>query len=247
MPTKGRGPTDSAAEFLQNLLTIEVNMVVKSGLTARKLPPIPVAILEIAGKYYWFLHSLCEELNVDDHDLSGLESQQRKNGTGTFDALRKTAELLMNHDALAPRGSRASDHVIIERIYRTSAFMPNVLERLKKQNDKTDVWDTTLPILMSNFASLRGVRADQGDLAFIRKAWEIGVERVVMQSSLQLDGDIVTRIDSEYISADMRELHNLHLEICRMGVSTWTTMAQLAADFIGGALKSLGRLIGLAH
>ena len=242
-----RKPSASATDFVQSLLAIEVNTVIKSGLTARKMPPIPLAILDIAGKYYWYLESLYREFEPRAEALSKLSPEIRTNGKETFDTLRVSAEHFLNHRELSSFAHRASDHVIVERIYRTCTMMPAVLNRLQLQNQDLCVWDHTRAQLMGQVRSLRGVTADHTDLAFIRKAWEVGTEHVIIQTTVQLDGDIVTRIHPHYVGSEMKQLHALHLELCRTGVATWKTMAKLALDLIQGALAGFGRLLGLAR
>jgi len=43
-------------EVAQHLLTLEINTIVKDNMTARKMPPIPITLLEIAANDYWFIN-----------------------------------------------------------------------------------------------------------------------------------------------------------------------------------------------
>ena len=61
----------------------------------------------------------------------------------------------------------------------------------------------------------------------------MGVEQVVMQTVIQLDGDMISRIQKGYEHAEFRGLQQLHLATCRMGVETWETMTRLVVHFIG--------------
>jgi hypothetical protein len=57
-PPLGGGGREALRELALNLFTIEVSTIVSEGMTARKMPPAPIALIDITGKYYRYLSEL---------------------------------------------------------------------------------------------------------------------------------------------------------------------------------------------
>jgi hypothetical protein len=81
------------------------------------------------------------------------------------------------------------------------------------------------------------------DLALVRKAWEVGVECVIMQTSVQIDGDVLTRISEELLrekEASKRDLiMDAHKRSVEIGLSHWRALVQVAAELVGDAMRKL--------
>lgn len=65
----------------------------------------------------------------------------------------------------------------------------------------------------------------------IRKAWEIGTERIQIQTVVQIDGDVTTRISESFL----RDVNKTLLDIHKDGVMT-------ATGFWQGLVKTLGEM-----
>jgi hypothetical protein len=75
------------------------------------------------------------------------------------------------------------------------------------------------------------------DLTFIRKAWELNTERVMAQTTIQVDGDVVTRISRNLLSeeyAGKRDVilhgHKQSTELC---LAHWQGMVDVAVGLAG--------------
>jgi hypothetical protein len=235
----------------QHLLTLEINTIVKANMTARKMPPIPLTLLEIAADYYWFiddLNQLWQIPGVAGH-LVGLEPENRRNRPETFDALREASTLLMDVIHTAPETSpeehdrRACEYVILERIYYTTSLLPHMIKQLEAANPHPTLWNARRPELLEIYDSAATIHVTIQQLSFIRKAWEIGVETIAVQSTLQLDGDIVTCIQKGYANATYKTLHEMHLGVTRLSIDTWETIVRLVIDLLSGVTESFSRLL----
>ncbi len=71
------------------------------------------------------------------------------------------------------------------------------------------------------------------DLAvLVRKAWDVGLEAVLFQTVIQLDGDMLARM-SDQISLDQRDfLHGLHQQVVGDGTAQWKLLFQTAGELI---------------
>lgn len=75
------------------------------------------------------------------------------------------------------------------------------------------------------------------DLVLIRKVWELGCEQIVMQTIVQLDGDVVTRLSGGLEGEHHRIIHQVHADGVRVATESWRylveTVAGLTRSFLG--------------
>jgi hypothetical protein len=78
----------------------------------------------------------------------------------------------------------------------------------------------------------------QSELVMVRKIWEVGTEVIAMQTVIQVDGDVITRLNPNYLEEKVYEkLSDYHNDGVNMALSYW-------ANLVGIAQALLGRLTG---
>ena len=251
------GSESGFERIARDLLNLEINTIVKGDLSARKMPPAPLAVAEVFTEYYRFLvdiNKVLEKSEVDE-SLRKLGPEAPENGSEAARDLRAAVRLLRNLIAESDRapadgqsGAGSEAHsawdrsFILDRIDLTLCELIPILERLERQS--SGLWGVTQDSLYANVDAAKRLAVPSDDVTFIRKAWEIGVEEVAIQSVIQLDGDVVTRISPRHAGADFGALHTMHLSSCRMGIEMWQALANLVQELIGGALSTFARLFG---
>lgn len=75
------------------------------------------------------------------------------------------------------------------------------------------------------------------ELVTIRKAWEIGTEVIVMQTMIQLDGDVVTRIDPAYVTAEKETIRRIHSDSVTLSLKAWDQLIGLVKEFFEDIVK----------
>ncbi len=70
------------------------------------------------------------------------------------------------------------------------------------------------------------------ELSIIRKAWELGTQEIAMQTVIQLDGDVVTRIQPEFMRGINKDLFDIHNQGVATSIKYWKTLVSLIQDFI---------------
>jgi hypothetical protein len=93
---------------------------------------------------------------------------------------------------------------------------------------------------MTSSQSRSLLRLQPDDLTMVCKMWEVGVEKVVMQSVIQLDGDVITRIQRRYAEQDQRHVFEFHKMSVDLSVRFWGVMANTVAVFLGSLVGILG-------
>lgn len=216
----------------QDAFHLEVNTIAKAGMTARKMPAPPHALLDICGKYYWYLldRARAYELPAVAQTLAPLAPEHRRNGRDSFERIRAACGALLRfaetNDSLV-----GGDRVIIERIMRNAVELSALIERSEKA-DRGDLFDATRAELVAAGPASRDVKLPTDDLTLLRKIWDVGAETVLLQSLIGLDGNVVTRIHEDRIDAASKALRDLHLASTRTAIDTWSTVVKLLASLI---------------
>ncbi len=268
MPDGGWG--DRLKDIGQDLINIEVNTILADGMTGRKMPPYPEALHDIAKRYAQFLCSpvgldvadffqkaaLYEDSDpqtrTTDADAwrpvfngSSDIPEELTNGARDFRWLRWAAmQVIQRHREQGGGNSDLMPEImtIVNRIHRHSGQLELMIDALAEQTKKSGLIGVTrkdlyaaLPEAISTLPDLSAV-----DLTRIRKIWELGVDTIVMQSVLQLDGDIIFRADKNLDLATKASLVAAHRQFVDLGVSHWRSMFELIANLMGAAI---GRLL----
>jgi hypothetical protein len=197
---------DRIESILQDLFSLEVNTILKDGMTATKAPPPAAALRAIANRY-------TEKLSLLSVPRSeGVPPQVTRH---TFELLSKDAgeeaEKLKKLGATltAEDGERL---VMLSRIRDTSTRLRLLVPT-----------GTTITAENEDTTSLDDLN-DQQRLR-IRKAWEVGTEQVVMQTVVYLDGDVITRIHPSF--ADKPSWLGIHQRSVNVSVSFWKGLVDL--------------------
>ncbi|MGF1640468.1 MAG: hypothetical protein ACFCUO_05915 [Rhodospirillales bacterium] len=244
---------DSLITIAEDLFNLEINTVVKDTMTARKMPDPANALVDIAQTYAAELQRLGIPIGyafgTDSPDLgrplrewpsTPLSFGSLSVSVETFDRLRDASVAAQNELAdLLP-----DDRIVLVRIARNSDQIKNLLSRIKGTLEAGGIYGQTRRHINSTLVttgSRTAIPLGPDDRTLLRKIWEIGVEKVVMQTVIQLDGDVITRIQSAYTAPDKRHLFDVHERSVDISVRFWGVMANTVAVFLGSFGALLGR------
>lgn len=197
--------------FLLDLVNIEVNTIIKSGMTAEKMPEPRLAIHRVLVDYAGFLSEA--EVDTDSKlTLDGLPRQAKFEKREAF-ALDQVKDEIRMLSAVAERQHEAAQGT------PRRAVLARIITNLRVLSD------------------LKLDELEMKQRLMIRKMWEIGTEEVVVQTCISLDGDVVTRIDPQLLdkAADLREvLLGVHRESTTISIRFWSALASAATTIIEG-------------
>lgn len=212
------------------LTHIEVNTIIKSNMTGRRMPKPRHALIEIAKRYATRL----AEMGF------GVELGESRPGCfASFDSIRERADeaikTIEKRARIRPLTETAqADLILVYRIKTMSDQLKGILNNLRRRgvvtwdndysHEEVEEKDAPFPL-------------DPDDRVAIRKIWEMGLEQVAMQSVIQIDGDVVTRIQPRYAADANSAVHNVHNESVRMALDVWSQMIGIVKDFFGGLLR----------
>ncbi len=251
-------------EVAHDLLAIEVNTIVKPNMTATRMRNVAHTLLDIIGEYDT---TLLRHEAISKKDDAGTPSSMNLGSGASTDgqsipksqpAVDGKKQPPPSHDLdqeieqLSDRARRA-----IKRWKQQpgdAAASPEaetelyVLNRIRDNCDTIrGLFDSLAQRSSDGRAALRGVsrqNATMRDIALttserlqLRKIWEVGTERVMMQTVIHLNGDVFTRISRQVAEGgpDSSTLLGIHNRGVSMAVDFWGKLS----DIVVGMFKTL--------
>lgn len=210
--------------LFNDLINLEVNLILKEDMTARKMPLTGEAVVDVADSYHAWLarEGLAGELTI--------LARATEPASDWFKGVCGLAARALAARTAAEEPATASA-VVLKRIERNSGQLARIVRGFSPLPAKEgDPW----PALPGTIA--------KEDLLVLRKAWEVSTETVIMQTVAQVDGDIVTRLQPAYAGAGHAATHEAHARFVSTGLEHWRFMFQTLATLASGAFaRLLGR------
>ncbi len=280
---------ESLESVAVGLLSLEVNTIRKSGMSAQKMPDIPIALHSIVGCYDDYLSARGYGVDKDLLEMardrisapppplpdilkklidwrpatSAVASVDMTNGATSFEALRWAAAAALSEDK-ALKGDNAGkpfppeERAVLTRIKSNCRQLTPVILELERKYPPPPNPGPETPVFIGGTleqtaqACFAGSVASPGLLAektrfkttlnvavLVRKMWDIGTETVLAQTSVQVDGDVVTRI-SPLMEAGQRDfLLGLHESSLKIGLGQWQALFSLVTSLISTLGKDL--------
>ena len=263
------------SDLVQDLHTLEVNTIEKSGMTARRMPPVPTAIAEIADFYRAWLseaygaegEAWAQSDSIDEDTRAAIavvyeklqQSTNQPNRPNEFDYMAEFARQIEQHGYFGVAGD---DRIICQRIWRNAAYLYSLIVeadnptggqakrpiKTVKYKDWTDTQQNgnitplksakPTEISLYNLAWIRDEVLERAwDVAFedrakIWKIWEVGTETVLVQTAIQLEGDVVTRISRRVSSSDSGGIMKVHQQGIETSIAMWSKIIDAVARFV---------------
>ena len=239
-PTAFQQAQERFTDIATDLFNIEVNTILRDNITAQKMPIPRHALIDI-GKMY---KKAMEQMEmVYESGEEAPESEQLGEHYGSFAGythLRQWASRLMK-DAYGGRIELSNNQLsILPRIKDNSDLLKGMFTNLAHDHSEIVIGTSEWDWLVNNYS-----RSDLGSyapstlplneqqLVLIRKIWELGTEVIVMQTIVQVDGDVITRLNSNFLDTtyypEVRSYHNKGVEIA---LNHWAGLVTVAKELM---------------
>jgi phage-related minor tail protein len=210
----------SLKDLGHDLLNRQINLIVTTGgMVGNSAPPIRQALYQIATTYAQCLGMAQTEAikALPDKPVSGeLELYRNAFNTLTGD-LHREEPPAEPADSSSTEAPAAADEDVSLRIADRTAVIANLLNGLQSSLDKLTPRQITT----------------------IQKIWEIGTDTIVMQTTISLGGDVVTRIHSDYKSSKNESIWQLHQQSVAASSSSWKDVVEAAVQLLQGLIGKL--------
>ncbi len=168
-----------------------------------------------------------------------------RNGHKDFGHLRWLARgLAINPEfKKRPEKDRDIEEQLLERITRNCDEIREIVRWLMEESKDKDRWGKYLG--KSRRDVIRAIKndgppppLDVADATRIRKIWELGTERVVLQTIIQVDGDVITRVRPDLRSREADLLFEIHRHGIKTSVESWRFLLDIVGKLAGKAVET---------
>jgi hypothetical protein len=217
---------DHIQTLLENLCHLEINTIINDNITGRKMPVPEEAFVELACDYDRKLVALGAARGPDEGPVTGGPKEYQR----LYDRALGLEKVWSAELALDP--VRSANLVIVSRIRQTSEQILRIFTSAAKRQAVGDYTEGE--------ARDHPIELLPDEIVVLRKAWELGIEDIVLQTVIQLDGDVIHRVQRQYSDGQHADLLAIHDMAIRTSVTYWKTLVDLVGEFAGG----VGRLFG---
>ncbi len=246
----------------EDLLTLEINTLIKADMTACKLPASRrEALWSIATDYHYKLVELqCREPQVwQSAGMMSFRELRHRAGNGIKMAEQQLVLLSDENERLRSREKLTMLHRIQTQCEQLiSLFVELGMRQREDFNYREEVsaiearreaalaeeetgkvysdrisaaWNNDLE--RNEMLRMPDLELNAAQIGLIRKVWEIGTERIVMQTVISVDGDITTRLAERFALDYNREVLNIHQDAVSHAVGFWSSLARIISEFAG--------------
>jgi len=256
-------------KIAQDLLTLEINTIIKADMSAVKMPPSRRQVLYDIAKSY---HRKLLDLGFRN------PAYWRFAGKRSFGELRDRAkegiqkcENRLKTTSQEKRNDIQEDMKILERIQDQSIMIVSMFHDLANSNKgkdgntrgykavpnpvkmeeiregkccdpdtESEIWNNDIDRYRMNVIKDLDLTTEQ--VTLLRKAWEVGTERIVLQTVIQIDGDVTTRIAERFLkNQDKSVVLKIHNDSITTSTSFWSNLIRAMGEIAG---KAFGRILG---
>ena len=216
------------ADLLDDLTHLEINTIIKFGMTAVAPPDsIEEMISKLVFKYRAKLENI---LKKNDVDL--VVSADAHNSIENFHN-----ELIRLQGEMDKNGIRLdeADYILYLRFLSYCVWVDSKKDSIKIVNagaDKGHEGKRLYQIELAKHEEYKFADLSPKYKAKIKRLYDLGTESVVLQTRFNIDGDIITRIEQNFASAPRNTVMDLHEKHTNMSLSYWEKMVKLAVNVI---------------
>jgi hypothetical protein len=170
------------------------------------------------------------------------------NGWETFEllrwaarnVLRARAEALVSKRDIAAQAGFAdlppTVQIVLRRINRTSDQLRTVVRQLSDLAEQNAYIGKTRWELLAMGEPAKAAPPEY--LSRIRKAWDIGVDQIVLQTVVQLDGDVIFRASPGLLASGGPTVE-AHKSVTDVGLQHWQSLFDIVISLLGRAVDTL--------
>lgn len=221
------------SKLLDDLMHLEVDTIIKKGMTSAFQPEEIEDVLRVLLARYREKLAIIVQRNDIQKPFRPEEVVSYEKLYGILDEINNFMDAqdirLEESDYIIFLRMKAFCNYLRSRTEITGAGNGNSLSFLKRGPvDK----DTTVYTVNMELAGQFTLNVNPRDKVRIRRLFDLGTERIVLQTRFGIDGDVVTRIEEEFASKPHTVVIKLHEEHTNLSLSYWKSLVNTAVEFV---------------
>lgn len=238
---ENRDKAGTISRLLDDLTHLEINTIIKTGMTAAPPPDSIEETLQILFNEYKDRMSVVL-VNNDIGADAGFDFTKCK----SFHDLHKMLLVLREYMDLKSIRLIEFDYIRVLRMISFCEYM------FSKSKGKTSAIDSALLIKVKpmmegisesvydlDLTHITGFRLimDARDRVKLKRLFDLGTENIVMQTRFGLDGDVVTRVEENFANRPKQLVIELHDKHTQLSINYWKNLVGLVQDIVSKIIK----------
>jgi hypothetical protein len=229
------------SRLLDDLTHLEINTIIKTGMTAAPPPDSIEETLQVLFYEYRDRMSVILVNNDIGSDFKGDFTTCK-----SFSDLHKMLLELRVHMDL--RGIRLIEFDYI-RVLRMISFCEYIFSKSKGKTSTKDpsmlievkIYDKNLSdslydLDLTDITCFKLIM-DTRDRVKLKRLFDLGTENIVMQTRFGLDGDVVTRVEENFANRPKQLVIELHDKHTQLSINYWKHLVGLVQDIVSKIIK----------
>lgn len=229
------------SRMLDDLTHLEINTIIKKGMTAAPQPDSIEETLQILFNEYKERMTIILLENDIDTD-AGFDFSLCKTMHSFHDHLLKLRKYMDDHEVRLVE----FDYIRVLRMISFCEYIYSKSKGVQNPDNRTDVVkvkpyldgisDSLYELDLSDITVFRLIM-DARDRVKIKRLFDLGTENVVMQTRFGLDGDVVTRIEEGFANKPRQLIIDIHDKHTNLSVQYWKNLIGLVQDIVSKLLN----------
>ncbi|MGR5485312.1 hypothetical protein [Vibrio alfacsensis] len=192
--------------LLEDLSHLQINTIVKDRIYGTSVPAIPEALRSVAHAYH---HRIKEHL-----ETTTLFNSDKLPTSEYFSTVLSEAKKIGDRKEI--NSDLAS---VVCRIERYAPELHEIAIIVEETGGNSEGFYSALT---------------PKQLSLVQKCWELGTETIVMQTSISLSGDVVTRVSRAYSTPDKQFMMDMHSSSVKLSLKYWQSLVQTVTTLFKG-------------
>ncbi len=215
------------SKLLDDLTHLEINTIIKKGMTSTPQPE------EIEGVLSVLLSDYQERLGI----IHNRNSIEKKIDVENIKSYKDLYEILHDLGEYMDKEKIRLDDRDFMIILRMKSFCKYLESRAKgikfSQRNGITEQENIYTVKMREFAKFR-LEMNSRDRVMIKRLYDLGTERIVMQTRFGIDGDVITRIEENFANKPKQVVLDLHEKHTDLSVKYWQSLVNIVKDLVSG-------------
>ena len=221
------------AGLLDDLTHLEINTVIKHGMTATAQPDtLEETVATLVSRYRAKLESILRKNEVE----FSVAASAHYTIKDFHDELKRLQTELDNQDIRLEE----ADYILYLRFIGFCSWIyskKDTIEIEDRSADKIHSGKKLYQLNLSRYEDFSFVDMSPKDRAKIKRMFDLGTETVVMQTRFGIDGDVITRIEKGFAQSPKQVILDMHDKHTNLSLNYWQRIVDLAVNVIKELVK----------
>lgn len=226
--------TSAINKLLDDITTLEINTIIKEGMTAAPQPEcIEETLRQLFVRYIRRMDVVISKYGFKDvyhfNESTNVKSFHRK--------IKDFRKFLLPSDTKPENRIDEGDYI---RLLRMLSFCEFLYAKSYSKEDRfvikikpyvDGLGENVYLLDMTDTGKYRLIM-DVRDRVKIKRMFDLGTESIVLQTRFGLDGDVITRVEANFANKPKEVVLGIHDKQTDLTVNYWKSLVKLIKDFV---------------